>query len=144
MALGHESTNPSLNESRRLVDHGPRLARSKGYGGFSSRSLIYEWTACVASSCTVLGETGEPRDPPWPADRAALSRAMRHHLLIRGDLRVLGDERDPIYPLTAVETSHRKRATGRQLDQCMVMVREVFMGHRLGPWCWGTSLRTIH
>jgi hypothetical protein len=72
-----------------------------------------------------LGETGEPRGPPWPAARAALSRAMGHHLLIGGNLRILGDERDPIYPLTAVETSPRKRATGRRLDQCLVMVMAV-------------------
>jgi hypothetical protein len=67
----------------------------------------------------------EPQGPPWLGVRVALSRATKHHLLIRGDLYVLGDERDPICPLTAVETSHRKRAMGRQLDQCLVMVREV-------------------
>jgi hypothetical protein len=40
-------------------------------------------------------------------------------------LRVLRDERDPICPLTAVETSPRKRATGRRLDQCLVTVMAV-------------------
>jgi hypothetical protein len=30
----HESTDSSLNESRRSVNQGPGLARSKGYGGF--------------------------------------------------------------------------------------------------------------
>jgi hypothetical protein len=79
----------------------------------------------VASSSIVLGEIGEPRGPPWPVARAALSQATRHHLLIPGHLRILGDERDPIFPLIVVETSHRKRATGRQLDQCLVTVRTV-------------------
>jgi hypothetical protein len=76
----------------------------------------------VASSFAVLGETGEPRGPPWPVARVALSRATGHHLLIRGQLCILGDERDPVCPLTLVETSPRKRATGRRLDQCLVMV----------------------
>jgi hypothetical protein len=57
--------------------------------------------------------------------RAALSQAMGHHLLIGGHLLVLGDERDPICPHTAVETSPRKQATGRRLDQCLVMVMVV-------------------
>jgi hypothetical protein len=95
----------------------------------------------VASSSTVLGETGEPQGPPWPAARAALSRATRRHLLIRGHLRILGDERDPICPLTAVETSHRKRATGRQLDQCLVMVR-VVSGEALAPMTLPTVMVT--
>jgi hypothetical protein len=86
----------------------------------------------VASCSTVPGETGEPRGPPWPVARAALSQAMRHHLLIRGHLRVLGDERDPICPLTVVETSHRKRAMGRRLSRCLVTVR-VVSGKALTP-----------
>jgi hypothetical protein len=79
----------------------------------------------VTSSCIVPGETGEPRGPPWSAARVALSRPTRYHLLIQGHLRVLGDERDPICPLTVVERSHKKRAIGRQLGQCLVTVRAV-------------------
>jgi hypothetical protein len=45
MAAVHESTNSSLNERCQFVDQGPRLARSKGYGGFLSRALIGEQTA---------------------------------------------------------------------------------------------------
>jgi hypothetical protein len=30
----HESMDSLLNESHRLADQGPRLARLKGYGGF--------------------------------------------------------------------------------------------------------------
>jgi hypothetical protein len=52
MAAVHESTNSSLNERCQFVDQGPRLARSKGYGGFLSRALIGEQTARV----TLTGE----------------------------------------------------------------------------------------
>jgi hypothetical protein len=79
----------------------------------------------VASSFAVLSETGEPQGPPWPVARVALSQATRHHLLIGWHLRVLGDERDPICPLTTVEASPRKRATRKQLDKCSVMVMAV-------------------
>jgi hypothetical protein len=79
----------------------------------------------VTSSFAVLSETGEPRGPPWPMARAALSRATGHHLLIRGHLRVLGDEKDPICPPTAVETSRRKRVMGRRFNQCLVTVMAV-------------------
>jgi hypothetical protein len=65
----------------------------------------------VASSSTVPSEIGEPRGPPWLIARAEISQATRHHLLIRGHLRVLGDERDPICPLIAVEIGHRKWVT---------------------------------
>jgi hypothetical protein len=80
----------------------------------------------VASSSSVPGEIGEPRGPPWPAARVALSRATRHHLLIRGHLRVLGDERDPICSFTVVETSHKKWSTGRRLSRRLATVKASF------------------
>jgi hypothetical protein len=93
----------------------------------------------VASSSTVPGKTGEPRGPSWPMARAAISRATRHHLLIRGHLRIQGDERDPICPLTAVEIGDRKRVTRRRLDRSSVVAGTTF-GGALAP---RTSLAAV-
>jgi hypothetical protein len=48
---------------------------------------------------------------------------MGHHKLNREQLRVLGDRRDPFYPLTAAEMGHGKRSTRRRLDRFLKMVR---------------------
>jgi hypothetical protein len=78
----------------------------------------------MSFSCsTGFGEIGEMGVPPWPAARVALSHAIRHHWLIREPLHDLDDERYPLCSLIAVEIDHGKRAMGRWLSQCLVMVR---------------------
>jgi hypothetical protein len=42
---------------------------------------------------------------------------MKHLMLIRGHLHVLGDGRDQFCLLTTVETGHGRRSTGRQLGR---------------------------
>jgi hypothetical protein len=47
---------------------------------------------------------------------------MGHHLLDREHLRILGDGRNLLCPLTAVETNHGKWATGWWLDRLLKTV----------------------
>jgi hypothetical protein len=63
--------------------------------------------------------------PPRLVARVALSRTKGLHLLNCKLLRDLDDERHPIFSLTAVETDHGKRVTGRQLGRCLAMMRVV-------------------
>jgi hypothetical protein len=88
-------------------------------------ALISPRTATSFSSTTGFGEIGETGVPPWLVARVALSHSIGHHCLICELLRNLDDERYPFCSLTAVEKDHRKRATGRQLGQCLATVRVV-------------------
>jgi hypothetical protein len=66
--------------------------------------------------------TDEPWGPPWPAARAALAWATWHLKLNWEHQHVLGNGRDPFFPLIAVETGCGMWSMRRWLDRFLKMV----------------------
>jgi hypothetical protein len=107
----------SLNPGHRLGNLRLRLKTRRGILLIYSRPSVYTWTAAGASpSSASFGQSRAPGRHGHQLERAQ-AWATGHHLWWGFFQHDLGDERNPIYPLTAVETTERKPAMRKRLGQ---------------------------
>jgi hypothetical protein len=107
----------SLNLGRRLSDLRLRLKTWRGILLIQSRLSVHTWTAAGTSLSSALSDRSRAPGCHGRWLERAQAQAAVHHLQWGFFLHDLCDERNPICPLTTVETSEGKQATSEQLGR---------------------------
>jgi hypothetical protein len=123
----------SLKPGHWLGDLWLKFKTRRGILLIYSQASVYTWTAaCVSPSSASSGESRAPGRHGHRRERTQ-ARATVHHLRWGFFLCDLCDERNPICPLTTVETAERKPAMRERLGRPSTTVGTV-SSYALAPW----------
>jgi hypothetical protein len=122
MVSVHGSTDSSLKGGRRFPDQRPRLKQRRGISSFNlirsfrngrPRCFLLHWNRWNRG----LGGASMP--PPRESSCSRYKASFSNPKVLHD----LDDERYPFWPLTVVQTDHRKLVTERQLSGMIVFSR---------------------
>jgi hypothetical protein len=116
----HRVYEPSLNESRRLADQGPRLKPPKCFLASNLGCTSQNGRTLTSSSSVGRQETGVQGNLPWLATRGAQAHYLGHQILIRFFLHDLGNVVKQFCSPLTMAMVHERLATTERFGRWLV------------------------